>query len=58
MNEPAKGMTLARNAGNKTDASADAKSVLNSCAMVFGQMNEPPGSSYAGGPLGLTMVPR
>lgn len=40
----------------KTDASADAKSVLESCAMVFGQMNEPPGARLRVALSALTMA--
>jgi F-type H+-transporting ATPase subunit beta len=40
----------------KTDASADAKSVLESCAMIFGQMNEPPGARLRVALSALTMA--
>ncbi|MBY0460716.1 MAG: F0F1 ATP synthase subunit beta, partial [Gemmataceae bacterium] len=40
----------------KTDASKDAKSVLESCAMVFGQMNEPPGARLRVALSALTMA--
>ena len=40
----------------KTDASADAKSVLESTAMVFGQMNEPPGARLRVALSALTMA--
>ncbi len=40
----------------KTDASADAKSVLESAAMVFGQMNEPPGARLRVALSALTMA--
>ena len=40
----------------KTSAAADAKSVLESCAMVFGQMNEPPGARLRVALSALTMA--
>ena len=40
----------------KTGASADAKSVLESTAMVFGQMNEPPGARLRVALSALTMA--
>ena len=40
----------------KTSAAADAKSVLESCAMVFGQMNEPPGRRLRVALSALTMA--
>ena len=40
----------------KTDASADAKSVLESTALVFGQMNEPPGARMRVALSALTMA--
>jgi F-type H+-transporting ATPase subunit beta len=40
----------------KTSAAADAQSVLESCAMVFGQMNEPPGARLRVALSALTMA--
>ena len=40
----------------KTSAAADAPSVLESCAMVFGQMNEPPGARLRVALSALTMA--
>ena len=40
----------------KTSAAADAASVLESCAMVFGQMNEPPGARLRVALSALTMA--
>ncbi len=40
----------------KTSAAADAKSVIESCAMVFGQMNEPPGARLRVALSALTMA--
>ena len=40
----------------KTSAAADAPSVLESCAMVFGQMNEPPGARMRVALSALTMA--
>jgi len=40
----------------KTSAAADAPSVIESCAMVFGQMNEPPGARLRVALSALTMA--